>query len=112
MGRRQNQGVSLTTRGRHHHHNLADASDLSWNGVHQHTGGVSRFAPGHIDPHPVQRGHLLTQQAAVLVPVTPALSTGLSLGLVVAPEPIGCSHQGLFLLLTQGMKGGFKVALT
>ena len=112
MGRGQDQGVSLTTGGRHHHHHLANTGDLSWNGVHQHTGGVSRFAPGHIDAHAVQRGHLLTQQAAVLVSKAPAFSAGLSLGLVVAPDPVSCGHQGLFLLFTQGMKCGFKVALT
>lgn len=64
-----------------------DPRHMGRNGVHQHRRRIGRFAAGHINAHPIQGGHLLTQQRALFVAVAPALATGLFLRFMVAAHP-------------------------
>ena len=95
----------------HHHDDLTHPSHVGRNRVHQHAGGVGRFATWHVNAHTVEWRDFLAQQGAVSIAVGPALAAGLLLRLVVTAHPRGSVLQGLLLHAGQAVKRGFEFGL-
>ena len=92
--RRQHRSVQGAIGRRRHHHELAHARGFRGDGAHEHRRGIGRLAPGHVESHAIDRGHLLAEHRAVFFLDAPRR---LPLPLVIAADALGRGLQRLAL---------------